>query len=446
MSAVDEFVRALESRDSMQMNAALDRMSEDESELAQVEELVNALDEQTGMNKVHALAASNHEAEDALALALCIDTLVRRCGADVELRVGSQSAYRGFTALLLAAHFDDDPACHALVFMALVRAGAQIDARSDDGHNVAHVAAATHNTSVLQHLAQLAVSPADSNVARIRAAVAGSVLVTPISEPPSTTPLMIAAARGAVRSIAALIDGISRAHGLAGLHQALAATDDDARTCLHHAFQVPTEAVLHESYVVPQECVDGGLLLLAHADGALDIDAKDRFGVAAADFACDSLYAIMQEMVRDGRSFLARRLTTLKALTSADDYALGQQLAGELRMLREFDRKMAKEGGGTCQLINTAISRNYGKMRRGEIPHITTLAPPDPTSTASAESKCPFLAKKRADEKAAAAAASASGAKCPMPSARNAALGSVAAAGVALGVYAVYKLLAAKAK
>jgi hypothetical protein len=415
---MNAFRSALEALDSIAMNAALDELTADE--LTELEHELNHVDAETGFNQLHRLAARTHGPDDALGIALCIELLVRRCHCDTEARVGDASAYRSFTALLLAAQFDDDPTCHALVFMSLVRT-AQLDARSDDGFTVAHVAAAAHNASVLYHLGQLAISPADSKVGRLRSTVASSLLVSPARGSHDCTPLMLAASRGALRCVSVLLDMIARSLKHDGLRQAVAARDADERSALHHALQVPAQAILNESYAVPQECIDCAIALLLRSEGALDVDAKDRFGVSAGDFAPDALYSVLLAMQRDPTFFSERAMTSMKAVISAPDYELGQRLAAETQQLQQQARR-----GGSCPVINKASSssQNFGKMRRGEVAH-----PPRADGDGGDKAKCPFLSKQTAP----------TGGKCPVTR-RNVLLASAIVGGAALlGLFLVRK-------
>lgn len=434
--AIDAFWRAFEAHDAMALNQTLDQLNQiadnDDDETESDEIQVDAIDPQSGLSALHRLVQSAHNADKSdddasFHIALCVDTVVRRCHADVDVPVGPESAYAGFTPLLLAAHFDDASFHAASVFRALLRTGAALDARSPDGFTVAHVAAAALNSGVLAAIADAAASGSDAGateVVRRRAAAAAATMLAPSDGGRAVTPLMLAAARGASRSIDVLLSGIARAHGPPLVQAAIAARDADGRTALHHAFQVPVQAILSDSYVVPLDCVDAALQIVLHSDGSLDVDAKDNDGVSAMDYAFDTLYAVLRACAANPRWFRDRNLTSLAAIAGDANYELAAAFDAELRVVVELERGVV----GGCPVMNkNSTSRNYGKMRRGEIarPVVLPTQKAVAEATSDAAAKCPFVSKQRQALEAqkresvvggGEAATGEAKAKCPIPS------------------------------
>jgi hypothetical protein len=432
--AIEAFWRAFDAHDAMALNQTLDQLNQfpdtdddDDDEIA-----VDQVDDRTGLCALHRLVQSAHNAEKSggdddasFQIALCVDTVVRRCHADVDVPVCAESAYAGFTPLLLAAHFDDSSVHSASVFRALLRTGAALDARTPDGFTVAHVAAAALNSAVLAAISDAAASASDglgTEVARRRAAAAAATMIAPASGGRAVTPLMLAASRGASRSIDVLLSGIARAHGPVLVDAAIAARDADGRTALHHAFQVPVQTILSDSYVVPLDCVDAALQIVLHSDGSLDVDAKDNFGVSAMDFAFDTLYAVLRACAANPRWFREHELTSLSAIAGDANYELAPAFGAEMRALAELERGVM----GGCPVMNkNSTSRNYGKMRRGEIarPVVLPTQKAVAEATSDAAAKCPFVSKQRQALEAQResggggnSATSETKAKCPIPS------------------------------
>lgn len=445
----EAFWRAFNAHDAMALNEALDQLdtaaaadNDDSSEIA-----VDAVDDSTGLSALHRLVQEAHTPEEedaAFRVALCVDTVVRRCHADVDVLAGAESAYDGFSPLLLAAHFDDDTTQSAPVFRALLRTGATLDLRTPDGFSVAHVAAAAHNFPVLDAIADIAAEAPATDLARRRAAAAAQLLVSPATGGRAVTPLMLATSRGSARCVDVLLKSIRQAHGPAGLVAAIGARDADGRTALHHAFQVPVQAVLGDSYVVPIDCIDAALQLVLLSDGSLDIDAKDDGGVAATDYAYDTLYAVLRDCAAKPQWFLERNLTSLFAIANDKSYERAPAFAAEMRALAELERGVM----GGCPVMNkNGASRNYGKMRRGEIarPAVVPTQQAVAEATSDAAAKCPFVSKQRQaleqqqqQHSQQQPQSSGSAAKCPIPSPRTT-LNVVSGVVAAVVVYGVVK-------